>query len=153
MSHPLPVPFFAQSADGTCLPACVRMVLAYHQIDRSERQLRRMLGAQSYGAPSSAVQRLKISGLTIEYREWSIQELLALLERRDPLIVFVRTGFLDYWQQDVAHAVVIIGAEAPSHCWLHDPAQSAGAIVTAWHGLLAAWGEFAFKGALLSRTR
>jgi hypothetical protein len=68
-------------------------------------------------------------------------------------IVFVRTGFLDYWQQDVAHAVVIIGAVAPSHCWLHDPAQSAGAIVTAWHGLLAAWGEFAFKGVLLSRTR
>jgi len=129
------------------------MVLAYHQIDRSERQLRRMLGAHSYGTPSFAVQRLKLSGITVEYREWSIQELLALLERRDPLIVFVRTGFLDYWQQDVAHAVVIIGAEAPFRCWLHDPAQSAGAIATTWHELLAAWGEFAFKGALLSRIQ
>lgn len=112
-----------------------------------------MLGARSYGTPSFAVQRLKISGIIVEYREWSIQELLALLERGDPLIVFVRTGFLDYWHQDVAHAVVVIGAEAPNRCWVHDPAQSAGAISTAWHGMLAAWGEFAFKGALLSRTR
>lgn len=152
MNHPLPVPFFAQSADGYCLPACVRMVLAYHQVDRSEMQLRRMLGARPYGTPSFAVQRLTIPGIRVDYREWTIQELSDLLERENPLIVFLRTGFLDYWRQDVAHAVVVVGVETSSRYWVHDPALSAGPVSTAWHGLLAAWGEFAFKGALLSRT-
>jgi len=128
------------------------MVLAYHRIEHAEADVRRMLGARPYGTPSFAVQRLAIPHITVEYREWSNQELLALLDRGAPLIIFVRTGFLDYWETDVAHAIIVTGAEAPNFYWVHDPAQPVAPIATAWHGLLAAWSEFTYKGALLSRT-
>jgi len=110
MSDFLPVSHFQQSAEGYCLSACVRMVLAYLGIERTESEVSQVLGAQEFGTPSFAIQRLAEPGLQVIYREWSVSELLSALAAKQPVIVFVRTGFLDYWQEDFAHAVVIVGA-------------------------------------------
>lgn len=151
MSDFLPVPHFQQSAEGYCLSACARMVLAYLGIERSEDDVNQELGAQEFGTPGFAIQRLTGPGLQVVYREWSVSELLSTLAAEQPVIVFVRTGFLDYWQADFAHAVVVIGAIEDQQFWVQDPARPTGPVVVSWNGLLAAWAEFGYRGAVLSK--
>ena len=55
MNEPLSLPHFQQSDPGYCLPVCVRMVLAYLGLERSEAEVNRMLGAREFGTPSFAV--------------------------------------------------------------------------------------------------
>jgi len=150
MSDVLLLPHFQQSAVGYCLPACVRMVLAYLGLERSEAKVSRTLGAQEFGTPSFAVQRLAAPGLQVIYREWSISQLLVALDAGQPVILFVRTGFLDHWQEDVAHAVVVVGAEEKRQFWLHDPVLPTGPLSVSWNGLLAAWAEFGYRGTTIS---
>lgn len=47
----LPAPHFRQSRDGYCLPACVRMVLAFWGDLRDEETLTRQLGTKRHGTP------------------------------------------------------------------------------------------------------
>lgn len=149
MSDFLPAPHFQQSAEGYCLSACVRIVLAYLGIERTEAEISQALGAQEFGTPSFAIQRLTGPGLQAIYREWSVSELLSALAAKQPVIVFVRTGFLDYWQEDFAHAVVVIGAIQDQQFWVQDPARPTGPVIVSWNGLLAAWAEFAYRGAVI----
>jgi ABC-type bacteriocin/lantibiotic exporter with double-glycine peptidase domain len=151
MSDLLSLPHFQQSAEGSCLAACVRMVLAHLSLERSESDISRLLGVQPFGVPSFAVRQLGAWGLRVVYREWSVPQLLSALEADQPVIIFVRTGFLDYWRKDAAHAVVIVGAEEGQQFWLHDPALSTGPTLTSWNGVLAAWAEFGCRGASISR--
>jgi hypothetical protein len=90
MNAPLALPHFQQSADGYLLPACARMVLAYLGIKRSESQFRKALGTETWGTPTLAVQRL--------------------VSINREVIYFVRTGFLDDYTADFAHALVVVGA-------------------------------------------
>jgi hypothetical protein len=127
------------------------MVVAHLGLERSENDVSQALGAQPFGTPSFAVRRLDVWGLHVVYREWTIPQLLSVLDAERPIILFVRTGFLDHWQQDVAHAIVLVGAEERQQFWLHDPALSSGPVVASWNGVLAAWAEFGYRGALISR--
>lgn len=143
MPNLLSLPHFQQSADGYCLPACARMVLAYLGINRSEPEISRTLGTQLWGTPSFAIQRLADAKIEVVYREWSVSDLIATLTAEQPVITFVRTGFPDYYQDDFAHTVVATGVSQDKQFWIHDPLQVAGPVVVSWNGLLAAWAEFA----------
>jgi ABC-type bacteriocin/lantibiotic exporter with double-glycine peptidase domain len=147
----LSLPHFQQSAEGTCLPACVRMVLAHLKLEYSEDEICRVLNAREFGTPSFAVQRLTTLGLQVIYQEWSIPQLQAALDADQPVILFVRTGFLDHWREDVAHAVVVVGVEDDRRFWLHDPIRPTGPLAVSWDGLLAAWAEFDYRGAAISQ--
>lgn len=48
--------------------------------------------------------------------------------------------------------MVVVGAEEGQQFWLHDPALSAGPVSVSWNGLLAAWAEFGYRGALISHA-
>ena len=150
MSDILPVPHLPQSAEGYCLPACAWMVLAYLGIERSEAEVGQVLGAQEYGTPSFAIQRLSVLGVQVTYRQWPLSELMGTLASKQPVIVFVRTGFLEHWVEDVAHAVVIVGVEEGRRFWINDPARQQAPLAVSWDGLLAAWAEFDYRGAALS---
>lgn len=150
MNIRLQIPHFQQSAEGYCLPACVRMVLAYWGLQRSETAIRRILGTRAFGTPTFAVEHLRQWDVQIIYREWTVPQLLTALEMGQPVILFLRTGFLDHWQQDVAHAVVLVDYEENQRFWLHDPALSTGPVAVSWNGVLAAWAEFGYRGAALS---
>ena len=149
MSEILPVPHFQQSAEGYCLPACARMVLSYLDMEQDEASLRQMLGTKRYGTPSFAIERLSSGNLQVIYQEWSVAELLSMLEAGQPVIVFVRTSFLDDYQEDFAHALVVVGAVQDQHFWVQDPFRSTGPVTVSWDGLLAAWSEFDYQGAVL----
>ena len=150
MSDILPVPHFGQSAEGYCLPACARMVLSYLGLDHSEAEISRILGTKPFGTPIFAIQRLAHSNLRVIFQEWSVSELLTKLAARQTMIVSVRTGFLDYYyQEDFAHALVVVGAIQNDHFWVLDPFQTTGPLPVSWDGLLAAWSEFDYQGAVL----
>jgi ABC-type bacteriocin/lantibiotic exporter with double-glycine peptidase domain len=149
MSKILPVPHFQQSDEGYCLPACARMVLSYLDMEQDEASLRQTLGTKRYGTPSFAIERLSSANLQVIYQEWSVAELLSMLEAGQPVIVFVRTSFLDDYQEDFAHTLVVVGAVQDQHFWVQDPFRSTGPVTVSWDGLLAAWSEFDYQGAIL----
>jgi len=145
------LPHFQQSADGQCLPACGRMVLAYLGVSLAEAEVGCTIGAKSFGTPTFAIQKLSNLGLQVNYKEWSTSALLVVLGQKRPLIAFVRTGFLDYWQEDFAHALVVVGAVDNQQVWVHDPAKENSPIVVSWDGFLAAWAEFGYRGATITK--
>ena len=151
MTAILALPHFQQSADGYCLPACARMVLAYCGQTLSEADIRHLVGAKSYGTPAFSIVKLEQLHLAVKYREWSVAELFLALQAGDPLIVFVRTGMLEYWQVDTAHALVIVGVEEERCFWVHDPFYETGPFRVDWNSLLAAWAEFSYRGALIKQ--
>jgi ABC-type bacteriocin/lantibiotic exporter with double-glycine peptidase domain len=153
MNDILPVPHFPQSAEGFCLSACARMLLAYLGIECSETEVSQVLGAQEYGTPSFAIQRLAAFNVQVTYRQWSLPTLTSALTSKQPVIIFVRTGFLDHWTKDVAHAVVIVGLKEEQRFWINDPAREQAPLAVSWDGLLAAWAEFDYRGATLSLAR
>ncbi len=48
---PIPLNHFHQSADGRCLPACVRMLFDRLGYPLDEDQVARILGSYSYSSP------------------------------------------------------------------------------------------------------
>lgn len=70
------LPHYQQSAPGYCLPACIRMILAGQGLQRSEAEITKIIGAQAHGAPSFSVMRLQSSRLHVEYRSWSVIDVL-----------------------------------------------------------------------------
>ena len=77
---------------------------------------------------------------------------IVVLGAGQPAILFVRTGFLGYWHKDVAHAIVVVGAEEDQQFWLHDPALPTGPVDVSWDELLAAWAEFGYRGAAIGHS-
>jgi len=147
----LPVPHYQQSKEGYCLPACARMVLAYLGIERTEAEISQLLGTRGIGTPGFAIQRLTAWGIQVDYRSWSLPEVLSALAAKQPLIIGVQTVFLDYWKDNFAHAIVIVGVNPNAQeFWVHDPAQPVAPLRVSLNGLLAAWGEFSYRGAVLS---
>ncbi len=151
MADLISLPHYQQSAEGYCLSACARMMLAHLGVEMAEVQVSQVLGAQEFGTPGFAVQRLAALNVKVTYREWSISQLLEALRAKMPVLVFVRTAFLDHWTQDVAHAIVIVGAEENQQFWVHDPAWPTGPLAVSWDGLLAAWAEFSYRGAAIAK--
>jgi hypothetical protein len=125
------------------------MALAFHDISRTEQEIALEIGAKPYGTPSFAVQRLTLPGLRLIYREWTISALLTTLQTGNPLIAFVRAGFLDYWDKDFAHAVVVAGAVENERFWVYDPAKEKSPLSVSWNGFLAAWVEFSYRAAAI----
>jgi len=46
MGETISIPHFEQSAEGYCLPACARMILASLGINRTEAEIGKVLGTQ-----------------------------------------------------------------------------------------------------------
>ncbi len=148
------LPHFAQSDSGYCLPTCARMVLASMGLAYSEAKLSHVLGTtEEVGTPSFAVTKLAQLSQNVDYRVWSIAQLATTLANNDPVIAFVKTQFLDHWEVATAHAVVIVGIEIEQRFWIHDPILPTGPTAVSWDGMLAAWFEFAHRGATLQRKK
>ena len=143
------VPHFQQSLEGFCLPACARMVLAHLGHVQDEACIAHTLGTKPYGTPSFAIEKLNDSDILVVYQQWSTADLSQMLDAGYPVIVFVRTIFLDYYQDDFAHALVVIECVPGRHVRVHDPGQASGPTVVSWNGFLAAWSEFDYYGAVI----
>ena len=136
----LKVPHLPQTTDGTCLEACVCMVLAYLQQPVVESKVFDLFGAEAVGTPASRILRLERWGFKVTYGSTTLEELRVWLAQGVPPIALVHTQFLDYWTTSTPHAVVVVGM-ADDQVYLNDPAFETAPQIASLDGFLAAWIE------------
>src|SRR5689334_11407481 len=105
------VPHFKQELPSSCLAACVRMILAYYGIPRTEAQIRAHLGTSPHGTPARALFLLPSLGLAVRVEQSNLAELEASLVAGVPPLVFVETSHLEYWTLRCDHVAVLVGVE------------------------------------------
>ena len=145
----LPVPALSQSRPGRCLPACARMILAYLGDDRTEDELARLLKSHPAGTASRNIRRLESWGYQVEYGQTSLARLHEYLTADLPPIIFVQTGSLNYWQENVNHAIVLV-ALTSEHATVIDPEFDLPQTVPLSHFLLA-WSDFDYSFAVIKK--
>ena len=116
----LDVPHRTQSKEAGCLPACAEMILASFGHSMDQKDLACLLGTSRLGTPSSNIRRLASLGYVVTYGEVSLAEVATCLRQETPVIAFVRTGDLPYWQTDTAHAIVVVGIDE-HQVYVNDP--------------------------------
>ncbi|MCP4426532.1 MAG: hypothetical protein GY803_18725, partial [Chloroflexi bacterium] len=116
----LTVPHQKQQSDGDCLAACAAMALVYlnHPVDYPD--LLQLLKIKPFGAPASNIRLLEQLNLSATYRITDMAGLESMLAQGQPVIVFVRTGELTYWDYGTDHALVVVGYDAAS-IYVNDP--------------------------------
>lgn len=124
------------------------MVLAYLG---HEARLAQIMGSYWYGTPASRVSRLSSLGFQIVYEQASLEQLQASLAQQLPIIVFVRTGDLEYWDEDVPHAVVVVGLDN-ERAFCHDPALDAGPTTVDIPSFMLAWSDLDYYCAIIKPT-
>jgi ABC-type bacteriocin/lantibiotic exporter with double-glycine peptidase domain len=126
------------------------MVLNYWGIAASEADLAAQLGATPLGTPGSRLLRLQTSQLQVTYEPITLMQLQETLRQGVPVITLAQTIFLDYWEIDTAHAVVVIGL-AEDSLFINDPAFENAPQKATIDGFLAAWGEFDNLAGIIKR--
>ncbi len=138
----LPAPHFEQSRDGACLPACVRMVLAFYGDLRRESDIATQLGTKPYGTPISAVSRItqdrRYVATTVSLTDMLLK---SHLDRGNPIIARVWTAMLSGWTVTTSHVLVVIGYDDEG-VFVNDPAFAQHPRFVAWDAFLASWAEF-----------
>ncbi|OQY48444.1 MAG: hypothetical protein B6242_02355 [Anaerolineaceae bacterium 4572_78] len=121
LSNWLNVPHFPQENDFTCLQACVRMSLAYHQYHTTETDISQLFNSNKISTPISQVKKLHQWGYDVFYGSVDMAQLRQWLAEGVVPIVCLQTEFLGYWQVITHHTAVIIGIDK-THVYLNDPA-------------------------------
>jgi ABC-type bacteriocin/lantibiotic exporter with double-glycine peptidase domain len=136
----LNVPHFQQEHEYSCVAACVRMVLAHYGESRSEAELRSLLDTKQTGTRAGNVMRLSGSAFEVYLRSSNLAELEKLLADRQPPIVFLKTGSLEYWSMDIFHTAVLVGLDATTAA-LNDPYFATAPQTTSLQSFEKAWAE------------
>lgn len=105
----LKVPHYRQSRPNTCLPTCVRMILAYHGKDHTEAELAKLFGTVPFGTlPENVVAGLEQLGYWgFWFENATIERLSVLLGQGWPVIVFFRAADLPHGTRGL-HSVVVV---------------------------------------------
>ena len=139
---------------NSCVPAAVRMVLAFQGIVFEEEALCDLLETQQSGTAVLNVLLLNqhLTRCRVEVASASFDDLITWLQEGISPVVFVTTGPLSYWQTECLHALVVVGIE--EHAVLvHDPAFAHAPLTISRDEFLAAWGELAQLTALIKVSR
>lgn len=153
MAQVLNVPYYPQTDDGYCLPACVQMVLGYLGLRSDQDRLARELDVRPpLGAPASNVTRLRSDVVDVTFAAGDLDDLREHLAHNWPPIVFVQAGELPHWHGHVSqHAVVVIGMDEQAMHIL-DPAAGDAPLSIPIGDFLLAWSELDYIYALIVRT-
>src|SRR5262245_9891969 len=88
----LNVPHCRQELSYSCVAACVRMVLAHHGCQRTEAELRQLLGTTPGGTPARNLLRVGTLGFRVALRSSSLSQLLAAVAANTPPSYSFRRG-------------------------------------------------------------
>lgn len=133
------VPHFRQELDYSCLPACVRMVLAYYGDQRQEPELRRLLKTRVTGtSPANVMLRLPDIGYEAVVVEASRSVLRTRIAAGEPCIAHVWTSSLPHWGEGVLHAVVVTEI-SEELVWINDPVLDSGPTAIPQDAFFKAW--------------
>lgn len=123
MAAPLAVPFHPQETDAACVLACAQMALGYLGVTQSQTELAHILGADpEFGTPGPRLTRLNSSELEVIYAEGEMDAVGNWLAQGLPVLLFVQTEQLDYWQSWRSQHAVMVVALDESSATLLDPA-------------------------------
>ncbi len=130
-----------QDNDGECLAACAAMVLHFMGAPIAYKRLVKLLDIKTnFGTPSSKIRNLDRLGIRVTYQQGNLEALRNHLHAGQPCIVFVKTGELPYWAQNIDHAIVVVGID-DKHVYLHDPELPTAPIRVALGDFDLAWPE------------
>ena len=84
-----PIPFYAQEHDESCVPTCLRMILAHNDIERTEADLYECCGTDEDGTlPSVVVQCAEQFGFeAASLRLATINELVAYVSKPSTYVI------------------------------------------------------------------
>jgi len=116
-----------QTEDGQCVPVCVLMALTYQGVMTSYEQIAGLMDTRWFGTASSKVREVEKLGVSVVYKQGTLDEIYQHLSGNRPCIAFVKTGNLPYWTIDIDHAVLVIGLD-DRLVYLNDPELDRGAI-------------------------
>ncbi|MDM8532638.1 cysteine peptidase family C39 domain-containing protein [Anaerolineales bacterium HSG25] len=136
----LPIPHIQQRGSGDCLAACAAMVLTYLGLPTAYEQLLKLLQVKWFGTSSANIRQLEKLGLTVIYKQGTLEELHNHLTNKRPCVAFVRTSELPYWNETGDHAVVVIGLDS-DYIHLNDPAFAEAPIRVSHGDFDLAWLE------------
>ena len=145
----LNVPQYEQAHAGSCLPACVRMILAFWQYEISEEALAELFGTQQFGTPAPRIHRLEQLNFSVIYESGTLSTIATYLNRTIPCLVFLKTGDLPYWHgENTAHVVVVVGFNEETIS-VNDPAFTKAPQNIPLDYFLLAWSEFDHRYAVI----
>ncbi len=150
----LAVPHRTEDFVGGCLPACCQMVLGFLGVTRTQRQIAALIGyIEGAGTPASNVARLSSWGINVQYlSEAKLNDLRQGSEKGNAIIVFVRTGELPYWEEDVPHAVVVVGVDTTVEIvYVNDPAFKRAPVAIPVGDFMLAWDALGNRGAVIGQ--
>lgn len=135
---------------NSCVPAAVRMVLAFQGVTLGEEELCDLLETQRAGTAVLNVLLLnqRVARCHAEVASASFDDLARWLQESIPPIAFVSTAPLNYWKTECLHTLVVIevGEQA---VLVHDPAFATAPLTIPRDEFLNAWGELAQLTALI----
>lgn len=119
----LSVPHIQQQQPGECLAACAQMILTHLNLPVTYERLLKLLQVRSgFGTPASHIRHLETLNVEISYQSLgTFEELYDHLSQGWPCLAFIKTGELSYWEENVDHAVVVVGLD-DQYIYLNDPA-------------------------------
>jgi ABC-type bacteriocin/lantibiotic exporter with double-glycine peptidase domain len=123
----LKVNHWEQEKFYSCVRACVRMVLDYHGIGRTESSLYNLLGTTPVLAtPVINVARIAPApwNFTVSIGKFDLKHLKVILAGNQLPIVFTDPFLMDYWKDTSVplHAVLIVGIDADAgEVHINDP--------------------------------
>jgi len=123
----LKIPHYKQELNNSCLPACIRMVLSFFNITKSEQDIRRLVKIKPAGVNPLNLIHLKNWDIEVNISFSNFDILEDIITQKKPSIALLWTGELDYWDSekyfDYLHAVVVIGIDN-ENILVNDPAFS-----------------------------
>ena len=142
----LDVPYYRQQRWYTCGPACLRMVLSYLQIDKSENEISNLCQADFFGTTceqiATAANQLNLHSEVVI--NTTVDDLKQILETQFPLIALIDAGILYRDILGIGHFIVIIGIQGEDIVY-HDP-EIGSSCRARTVDLLEAWRQFEFLG-------
>lgn len=111
------IPFFRQSTNYTCGPACLQMLFAMHGLEHSEDELTMSAGTTINGTPKRAMATLaRKAGFRTKMHNRALWgDILDALKAGTPVLV----NYLEP-DTDESHYALIVGYKN-GHVLLHDP--------------------------------
>lgn len=120
MRWPTPLPHYPQRYRSDCLAACAAMVLNHLGYSIRYKKLLKILRVGYGGAPFRNVRFLEKLGAKVTIEQGGLADLERILADGLFPIVSMNTAELPYWQDDVYHAVVLVGMDE-QFAYLNDP--------------------------------
>lgn len=149
----LSVSHLKQRRDSDCLAACTAMVLNYLGVQVDYDRLLTLLNIRNYGAPAGNIRAVSVLGLQVNYSVSDLDGLVQLIDKGIPIIAFVRTGDLPYWEVVTDHAVVVAGYDTErGKLTIHDPYFTNGPFEVPSGDFELAWLERDFYFATVQRA-